>query len=101
MITLDDVRNIEGEAESEEEYFVSLQRAINSLDAWHMQGSMGRAMMDAIDSGKCMLGRAPAKDFYGNRIPARDEVQTGTKASRSFVAEHSGEDWAVRMEAVA
>ena len=44
---LNDVENIEGEAESEENYFLSLQKAINSQDAWKFQGSYGRAMMDA------------------------------------------------------
>jgi len=96
---LDDVQNIEGEAESEQEYFLSLQRAINSGHAWSMQGSMGRAMMGAIDAGKCMLGQNGCRDYWKNYIPSRDEVQAGSKGSRQFVVENSGEEWAAAMEA--
>ena len=39
---LDDIDNIEGEAEMEDVYG-SLQRAINSLTAWRFQGFYGRA----------------------------------------------------------
>ena len=97
--TLDDISNIEGDATSENEYYLSIQRAINSGSAWSFQGSYGRAMMDAIESGACLLGQVPARDYYGNRIPARTEVEEGTKGSRQFVAERMGEEWATEMEA--
>lgn len=100
MITLNDVNNIENGASTEIDYFLSIQRAINSGSAWSLQGSYGRAMMEAIESGNCMLGPTPARDYWGNRIPSRTEVQEGTKGSRSFVVDHCGEDWAVSMEAV-
>lgn len=96
---LKDVEAIEGGAESEEEYFSSIQRAING-GMWSLQGSYGRALMGAIESGKCMLGPSPANDYWGNRIPARDEVKAGTKGSRDFVAERSGEEWAELMDGV-
>jgi hypothetical protein len=100
MISLTDVEVIEGGAESEAEYFTALQRAINSLTAWKLQGSYGRSMMDAIESGKCMLANSSTRDYYGNRIPNRTEVQAGTKGSREYVVNHSGEAWAVMMEKV-
>jgi hypothetical protein len=99
MIDLRDVENIEGNAESEEEYFASLQRAINS-GTWSLQGSYGRAMMEAIKAGKCLLGMHDCRDYYGNHIPSRTQVKDGTKGSRGFVVEHSGEDWAKLMEGV-
>ena len=100
-LELNDVLVIEGEEESTEEgYFASLQRAINSLSAWKLQGSYGRNMMAAIEQGRCMLGRAGTADAYGNRIPSRDEVQAGTKGSRQYVVEMSGEAWALEMEGV-
>lgn len=97
--TLDDVRNIEGENEDADDAAIclSIQRAINA-GMWGMQGSYGRTMMDCIETGRCMLGTKPAQDAYGNRIPARDEVQEGTKGSRSFVASRMGEEWARSME---
>lgn len=91
---LDDVLTIEEGAETEKEYYASLQRAINSGTAWSLQGSYGRAMMDAISAGRCILGTSPAFDYWGNRIPSRTEVQDGTKGSLGFVAENSGPDWA-------
>ena len=96
---LKDVQNIEDGAEDEFEAFASIQRAINSC-MWSLQGSYGRAMMGAIEEGRCMLGRASCRDYWGNRIPARSEVQDGTKGSRGFVAECMGEDWAAQMEGV-
>lgn len=93
-----DVLVIEGEDVSQEDYFVSLQRAINS-GMWSLQGSYGRAMMGAIEDGRCMLGTVPARDAYGSRIPARSEVQEGTKGSRGFVVEKCGEEWASMLEA--
>jgi hypothetical protein len=101
MFDLKDVNIIEGVVESDEdEYFAALQRAINSGHAWKMQGSYGRAMMDAIEMGKCMLGPDPARDYWGNRVPARDEVQSGTKGSYAFVAEKYGTEWADTMKEV-
>jgi hypothetical protein len=93
-----DVENIEGNATSEEDYFCSLQRAINSGSAWSLQGSYGRAMMDALDSGSCMLGPTEARDYWGNHIPSRDQVQAGSKGSRAFVVKHRDEDWAVMLD---
>lgn len=99
-LDLDTVLSIEGEADTEEEYFVSIQKAINDGNAWKMQGSYGRAMMQAIDDGRCILGRNHARDYWGNRIPARTEVKEGTKGSLSYVRQYSGEEWANLMERI-
>jgi hypothetical protein len=100
MLSVEDVQNIEGNAETEEERYISLQRAINSGSAWRFQGFVGRAMMEAIEQGYCMLGTERARDFYGNRIPARTDVEDGTKGSRGFVSLKRGGDWADLMEGV-
>ena len=99
MFSLNDIENIECECESEEDYFLSIQRAINSC-MWSMQGSYGRTMMDAISSGRCLLGKSGCRDYYGNYIPSRSEVQDGTKGSHSFVVEACGEEWFELMEGV-
>ena len=66
----------------QEQYgFKDLQDNINSGIVWKMEGSQGRAAMSAIESGECMLGEEPKVDYWGNRIPARSEVQEGTKGS--------------------
>lgn len=61
----------------------SLQDMIDS-GTWGLEGSAGRAMMRAIESGECILGPAPARDYYGNRIPAEYEVEDGTKGSLQY-----------------
>ena len=102
MITLDDIDMIEGETTcTTKQYYQAMQRAINSGMGWKMQGSYGRTMMDAINGGYCMLGHNDARDYYGNHIPSRDQVKAGTKGSFDYVAQKSGEDWAIDMSEVA
>lgn len=96
MFDLQDVSNIECGAESELDYYKSLQRAINS-GMWSLQGSYGRAMMGAIEEGRCMLGPDSARDYWGNFIPSRDIVMPGTKGGYAFVASKSGARWADAM----
>jgi len=92
-MNLDDVLTVENGAEDEETYFSSVQKMINA-GQWSFQGSMGRAMMDAISAGYCMLGRSDARDYWGNHIPSREQVRAGTKGSFDFVKEAHGEEWA-------
>ena len=95
--TLADVNNIEFDEEiNEADYYQSIQRAINS-GMWSMQGSYGRAMMDAINSGHCLLGLKSASDYWGNTIPSRLQVQDGTKGSWEDVKQHNGVVWANKM----
>lgn len=89
MSLIDTVRMLEEGTDNEIEYYAGLQRMINAAQ-WSLQGSFGRTMMDAIESGKCMLGPNPAFDAYSNRIPSRTEVKNGTKGSRLFVTRQSG-----------
>jgi hypothetical protein len=94
-MNLSDIDNIENPCgTTDEEFYTSLQAAINSLSAWSLQGSYGRTMMAAIEDGFCCLGRAPARDYWGNRIPSRDEVQPGTKGSLEYVRQQATPAWA-------
>ena len=61
------------------------QELIDSGQAWRLQGSYGRAAMEMLRSGKCMLGPISHRDAYGNYIPSRDEVQQGSPGSAEFV----------------
>ena len=91
--TIKDINNIETDEDvSPAEYYQSIQRAINA-GMWSMQGSYGRAMMQAISDGWCLLGNQSFNDYYGNRIPARTEVKEGTKGSPQFVLEQRGQEW--------
>jgi hypothetical protein len=62
----------------------SCQRLINSGAAWQLEGSIGRACMNAIESGYCILGTVGHRDYYGNYVPSRYEVKSGTKGSIAY-----------------
>jgi hypothetical protein len=83
------------------EYYAGLQAEINSGTIWLMQGSAGRAAMDAIKGGYCMVGKAARKDYWGNTVPAREMLEAGSFGTYDFVAEHQGPEWADRMQEVA
>jgi len=71
-----------------------LQSLIDS-GTWGLEGSIGRAMMRAIESGECVLGPSPARTYFGDRIPSRTEVKEGTKGSVTYAyrAIPAIEDW--------
>jgi len=98
MLTLNDIASIESDEEvSELDFYLAVQRAINA-GHWSMEGSYGRAMMAAINSGRCLLGPNAARDAYGSVIPSRDDVKQGTKGSIGFVEAEMGGDWLFEME---
>jgi hypothetical protein len=68
----------------EEAERIRLQGLIDSGLAWRLEGAVGRAAMDAIRSGACVLGKEPFTDYWGNRIPSRYEVEPGTKGSEDY-----------------
>jgi hypothetical protein len=78
-LTLDDVLAAQGEDDA------ALQRLIDA-GAWSLEGAMGRAMMRAIEDGRCVLGETGARDYWGNYIPSRHEVEPGTKGSIEYAA---------------
>ena len=60
---------------------MSTQELINTGMAWHLEGSVGRHCMAAIESGRAILGREGNRDYWGNYVPSRYEVHPGTKGS--------------------
>lgn len=68
----------------------NLQRMIDSGQVWRMEGSMGRAAMDAIKQGHVILGPKAYRDYWGNRVPAHHEVKPGTHGSPEYAREKTG-----------
>ena len=58
-----------------------MQKLILSGDAWKMEGSYGRAAMAGLESGQFFLPDVTTFDYYGNRVPSRDELKPGTKGT--------------------
>jgi hypothetical protein len=72
---------------------VAMQAGINAGTVWKLEGSIGRAAMNMIEAGKCMVGQEPRFDYWGNQIPARDMLQPGSLGTPDYVAEHMGQAW--------
>jgi len=60
---------------------MSVQTLIDTGAAWELEGFIGRQCMDAIDDGAAVLGQVGHRDFWGNYIPGRWEVISGTVGS--------------------
>ena len=67
------------------------QKMINSGICWRLEGGVGRFAMDLIRSGHCCLGLKGHRDYWGNYVPSRFEVQKGTKGSIEFVKQNQNE----------
>jgi hypothetical protein len=76
-----------------------LQRLLNA-GMWGLEGSTGRAMMQSLENGDTMLGEKDTKDYWGNHIPSRFQVEEGSVGSRGYVVEVHGEEWAQALEQV-
>jgi hypothetical protein len=99
MGTVDQIIDYEnGEMDQGQE--AEMMQGLINAGQWGLQGSYGRAMMAAIENGECMLGHKQARDYYGNPIPGRDDVEAGTKGHYDYVAERMGAEYADKMAAI-
>ena len=57
------------------------QAMINSGDCWRLEGSVGRHASDLLEIGVCMLPKKHMRDYYGGRVPSRDELIPGSKGT--------------------
>jgi len=77
------------ENQTHEEYVENMQELINTGTAWKLEGSVGRSAMALIENGECMLGEEGHRDYWGNYVPSRHEVQAGTKGSPEYCEKRS------------
>jgi hypothetical protein len=77
---------------TEEEIIAAYQQAIDSGDAWRLEGHVGRTAMGLIEQGLCVLGEEAHRDFWGNRVPSRFEVEPGSLGSVEYAAQRHAED---------
>lgn len=61
--------------------FSEMQDMINTGQAWKLEGSYGRSAMEYLESGACMLPLVPRYDYYGSKVPSRNELKNGTKGT--------------------
>lgn len=86
------------DTEGGERYYAALQRQINSGQIWLLEGHAGRTAMAAINQGLVMVGLESRRDYWGNKIPSRSELQPGTKGTRGYVVKLMNEAWAQMLE---
>lgn len=79
----DVIRYEQGELD-EDDTVAMFQRMIDSGMAWRLQGSYGREAMRMIEARLCTLGPVGHRDYYGNYVPSKFEVVSGTEGSEEY-----------------
>lgn len=69
---------------TEEEVVAAYQELIDTGQAWRMEGNVGRTAASLINSGHCLLGEVGHRDYWGNYVPSRTEVEPGTQGSVEY-----------------
>lgn len=72
---------------TEEETLALYQHLVDTGQAWQLEGHVGRTAMALIEAGQIMLGEQGHRDYWGNYVPSRHEVEPGTKGSPEYVAD--------------
>ena len=57
------------------------QDLILSGQVWHFEGTAGRTTMDLLELGVCYLPETNVKDYWGNRVPSRNDLKPGSKGT--------------------
>lgn len=83
-------RRIDAFKDGQDDETQQLQHLIDN-GVWGLEGSVGRAMARAIEDGRCILGPTPARDYWGNRIPAEYEVLDGTEGSLQYAIQQGAD----------
>ena len=61
-----------------------LQNLIDNGEGWQAEGALGRAIVSALDDGRCVLGPVAHRDYHGRVVPARRDVEAGAKGSLEY-----------------
>ena len=90
---MNDLTALYDEHATEQEVVDAYQYLINTGQAWRMEGHVGRTAMRLIENGQCVLGEQGHRDYWGNYVPSRTEVEPGTKGSVEYACDMNGHDW--------
>jgi hypothetical protein len=90
MVNVAEIMDYEVGMLPDEKVVKMMQRMINDGSAWRLQGSYGREAMSLIESGDCILGKTGHHGYYGNYVPSRFEVKSGTKGSIAYARRMRG-----------
>lgn len=79
------------EATTEEDFLDTYQHLVNTGQAWRLEGHVGRTAATLIETGELALGPEAVKDYWGNTVPSRFDVESGTKGSVEYVLARGGQ----------
>jgi hypothetical protein len=61
-----------------------LQNLIDNGEGWQFESALGRAIVNALEDGRCVLGLVAHRDYHGRVVPARRDVAAGAKGSLEY-----------------
>ena len=68
-----------------------LQNLIDNGEGWQTESDIGRAIMQALEDGTCVLGPVARRDYHGNVVPARRDVAPGAKGTLEYANQRRAE----------
>jgi hypothetical protein len=61
-----------------------LQNLIDNGEGWQAEGALSRAIVNALEDGRCVLGPVAHRDYNNRVVPARADVAPGAKGSLEY-----------------
>ena len=61
-----------------------LQHLGDNGEGWQSEGALSRAVVKALEDGRCVLGPVAHRDYQGHVVPARQDVEPGAKGSLEY-----------------
>jgi hypothetical protein len=61
-----------------------LQNLVDNGEGWQSEGALSRAIVKALEDGRCVLGPVAHRDYQGHVVPARSDVEPGAKGSLAY-----------------
>ncbi|HEY5436652.1 MAG TPA: hypothetical protein VIK13_15595 [Candidatus Limnocylindrales bacterium] len=61
-----------------------LQNLIDNGEGWQAEGALSKAIVNALEDGRCVLGPVAHRDYNNRVVPARGDVAPGAKGSLEY-----------------
>ena len=61
-----------------------LQNLIDNGEGWQAEGALSKAIVNALEDGRCVLGPVARRDYNNRVVPARTDVAPGAKGSLEY-----------------